>query len=67
MIAETNSFCRFPRDVFDEVVEVDFEGVKAMAPAKYDQILRSIFGDYMELPPIEQRNSGHEFKAFWLK
>lgn len=67
MIAETNSFCRFPKDAFSEVVEVEFEGIKAMAPSKYDQILRSIFGNYMELPPVEQRVSGHDFKAYWLQ
>ena len=30
-----------------------------MAPTKWKIILESLFGDYMKLPPIEKRSSGH--------
>lgn len=51
-------------DVFDEYVDVEFEGMKAMATAKYDYILRFEYGDYMQLPPIEQRIPKHGFTAY---
>ena len=39
--------------------EVPFEGIPLMLPKDNDAILRAIFGDYMQLPPEEQRKSGH--------
>ena len=40
-----------------EVIELEFEGRKYMAPKGYDRILTSIYGDYMQLPPPEKRKT----------
>ena len=32
-----------------------FEGIDILVPNKYDEYLRSIYGDYMKLPPEEKR------------
>lgn len=40
------------------LTELDFEGHRFYAPGNYDGYLKAMFGDYMELPPEEQRN-GH--------
>lgn len=40
------------------LTEICFEGEKFKAPANEDQYLRDLFGDYMKLPPENQR-SGH--------
>ena len=46
-------------------VKVSFEGREFYAPEGYDQYLRNLYGDYMTMPPEEDRLSHHEFKAFW--
>lgn len=48
-----------------EIIEVDFEGHKFMAPAKYKEYLSYHYGDYMQLPPEDQRHPYHLGKYFW--
>ena len=50
---------------FDEMIEVDFEGYKFMAPAKYHEYLTHRYGDYMQLPPEDQRHPYHGGKYFF--
>jgi lipopolysaccharide cholinephosphotransferase len=50
---------------FAETVKIEFEGESYPAPAGYDAILRVDYGDYLQLPPEEQRVSGHDFTAKW--
>lgn len=38
---------------------VDFENIKLPVPEKYHEYLTQIFGDYMKLPPVEQRKGLH--------
>lgn len=37
-----------------------FEGVKFYGPEDYDGYLKCIYGNYMELPPIERRKGKHK-------
>ena len=55
---------RVPLSVFSSSVDVEFEGRKFHAPVGYDVWLRSIFKDYMQLPPVEKRVSHHAFRAY---
>lgn len=41
-----------------------FEGIMVNLPHDYDAYLRHFFGDYMTLPPVEQRASHHQ-KVFF--
>lgn len=41
-----------------------FEGIMVNLPYDYDAYLRHFFGDYMTLPPVEQRASHHQ-KVFF--
>lgn len=42
-------------EVFGELVEKNFENIKLKAPKRFDCILTSLYGNYMELPPVEKR------------
>lgn len=55
------------REQWEDTVEVEFEGERFTAVACWDELLRRTYGDYMQLPPPEQRVSVHDFKAFWRK
>ena len=54
-----------PRDHIEPLIEGEFEGNRFLIPTNYDEWLTAIFGDYMQLPPEEQRVSNHGFKAYW--
>ena len=41
------------------MIWVDFENEKFPIPREYHKILTICYGDYMKLPPIEQRTPGH--------
>lgn len=43
------------KDDFKEVVKIPFEDIEVNAPKGYDHILKSLYGDYMQLPPEEDR------------
>lgn len=49
-----------PADWYGEGVPVMFEGMQLMAPVEYDKWLTQVYGDYMQLPPVEKR-VGHHF------
>ena len=40
---------------FARIVKVPFEDIEVNAPINYDNILKNLYGDYMELPPKEKR------------
>lgn len=52
------------KNIFDEAVNMKFEGNYYSVPKRYDEWLSSIYGNYMELPPVEKQLSHHDFKAY---
>ncbi len=48
-----------------DTVELEFEGERFTAVSCWDEMLRRTYGDYMQLPPPEQRVSIHDFKVYW--
>ena len=52
---------------FKDVQLQEFEGRSYNIPIGYDGWLRSIYGDYMQLPPEEKRKTHHVFEAWWKK
>ena len=49
---------KFLWEDWKEMTRLRFEDGFFPAPANYDKILRRMYGDYMQLPPVEQR-TGH--------
>ena len=50
----------YPRKIYDGICEVEFEGKKYLAMKNYDDYLKIPFGNYMELPPEEERVAHHD-------
>ena len=48
----------FPREAFNTIKVQEFAGEMFNIPGNYDIYLKKIYGNYMELPPIEDRK-GH--------
>ncbi len=46
----------FTKDVFGTDTKYQFEDMELIGPEKYDTYLRTLYGDYMKLPPISERN-----------
>lgn len=45
----------YQKEDFKEIVKIPFEDIEVNAPKGYDHILKSLYGDYMQLPPEEDR------------
>lgn len=48
---------RMLKSEFEKSVELEFEGYKFPAFSCWDSYLRGLYGNYMELPPIEKRKT----------
>ena len=57
----------YPKDAFREAVRTDFEGCRLPVPVGYDTYLTEAFGDYMRLPPEEDRKAHHEYEFIDLE
>lgn len=64
IIWDSFSIDYFPTEYFQDFLEVPFEDGLFKIPSKYDKMLRSWYGDYMKLPPVEKRFGHHFYKAY---
>lgn len=55
----------YDRNLFGEIIEVDFEGKKYPAIKDFDYFLKLRYGDYMKLPPEEERHPYHGAHYYW--
>ena len=54
----------YKKECFEKLIEVQFEDDLFKIPEKYDEILKAFYGDYMQLPPEEERIGHHYYKAY---
>ena len=52
-----------PREKFEKMIEMPFEGRMFSVTSLWDENLTGIFGDYMTLPPEEERIT-HDLEAY---
>ena len=52
--------CEYPKEAFASAVYKEFEGLSMPIPIGYDVYLRTAFGDYMTIPPVEQQRPHHD-------
>lgn len=57
----------YSADLFNEIIYIEFEGARFAVPAKYDEVLTVNFGDYMKLPPEEERVYRHQIECYSKK
>ena len=55
----------FPIQYMSDYIDVEFEGHSFKAISQYDSWLKGIYGDYMQLPPEDERVAHHYFTAFY--
>ena len=68
LIAPSDSTRReiWASSIFNDYVLLPFEDGEFSCVADYDSVLRSMYGDYMQLPPEEKRVSHHMCEAYIL-
>lgn len=54
------------KTIFDELIDVEFEGNKFLSFKNYDKYLKNLYGDYMALPPKEKQITHHTFDAYYI-
>ncbi len=51
-----------PNKIYGKGVKLQFENLEANVPEDFDAHLKSLYNDYMTLPPEDKRESGHDVK-----
>lgn len=60
-----NPYCdAFSKSFFTKPIEHKFENFSAPIPEHFDSILKTLYGNYMQLPPEEERIPHHNYKIY---
>lgn len=51
-------------EMYNGYTEMEFENIKLKAPVNWDKWLTQFYGDYMKLPPEEERVLAHAYKLY---
>ena len=58
-------YCLWEKELLENYIDIEFENTLFKSSKDYDEMLRKYYGDYMQLLPIEERVSNHDFVAYW--
>lgn len=64
-IVDGGGYRPWESSIMDSYSKLEFENHMFNVVSDYDIMLKSRFGDYMQLPPENERVSNHDFKAYW--
>lgn len=56
----------FDFNLFDNLIELEFEGKRYYCIACYERFLSHRYGDYMQLPPESERHPYHNAVYYWI-
>ena len=65
VLIETGMMGYLEKELFERYILVPFENQEYYAIADYDTFLKKRYGDYMQLPPKEERVPGHAAPVYW--
>lgn len=54
-----------PSTIYEEYDDITFEDMTFRSVKEVDKYLTAMYGDYMQLPPIDEQVSHHAYKAWW--
>ena len=54
----------YPVEYLEPFVRIKFQEASFRCPKNFDGVLRKLYGDYMQLPPENQRVCKHGFRAY---
>lgn len=54
----------YPKEWFGNGIALPYEDTQLTVPVNYDAVLRQMYGDYMQLPPENQRIAHHFYRAY---
>ncbi len=49
---------------YEKTLLMEFEGIQVKVPVGYEQVLKTYYGDYMQLPPEESRVPHHDYELY---
>lgn len=55
------------KEWFESYILKEFEGIQVRVPIGYDNIMRQVYGDYMQPPPIDKQVSHHHVAFIDIK
>ena len=53
------------KEIFENYTTASFENLQVKIIKDYDTFLKARYGDYMQLPPEEERVPGHAAPVYW--
>ena len=56
----------FKYEIYNDITNIEFEGHQLLCLSNTDEYLSKVYGDYMQLPPLEKRVSTHVSESFAL-
>lgn len=62
--AWTDKFVVYEKDWFSEQVLIEFQNFSFPSPKNYQKVLEAEYGDYLSLPPEDERKPQHNYKIF---
>ena len=61
-----SGFDYYSVDLFEECIDVTFDGINTRIIKGYDIFLRLKYGDYMQFPPESERAPKHDYRAYYI-